>query len=349
MQTEKLPKLSLTCVVIRAPRKTCLFPERLREAYDSGREFAMGLELTERDVRQRLVPARVISAIETAFRDRYSSVAVPVRTQMNLANGIFLVMPCYDRAGHALGMKLVVVQNQPACPEDRIQATYLLLDPQTGAPKLIVPANYLTDLRTAATSAVATKFLAREDVKTLGIFGTGRQARAHARVLPLVRRFERVLVCGKEVNLSREFANEVSAEIGVPVEPAAPSDCAANSDVICACTTSVVPLFDGNLLRRGTHLNLVGAFQPHTCEVDSVAIQRARVVVDTYGGALAEAGDLLIPMQEGVIGRDHIVADLHELVSGKKTVRTAATEITLFKSVGCALEDLVTAELLYPE
>jgi ornithine cyclodeaminase/alanine dehydrogenase-like protein (mu-crystallin family) len=306
----------------------------------------MDRSLTEGDVRERLDGRQVISAIEAAFRDRYSSVIVPTRSHISLANGIFLVMPCYDRTGHALGMKLVVVQDQPARPEDRIQATYLLLDPQTGAPKLILPANYLTDLRTAATSAVATKFLAREDAKTLGIFGTGRQARAHTRVLPLVRRFERVLICGKEAGLAREFAEEVSAEVGVPVEPTAAAECAANSDVICTCTTSPVPLFDGNLLRAGTHMNLVGAFQPHTREVDSVAIQRARVIVDTYDGALAEAGDLLIPMREGVIGRDHIVADLHELVSGKKTGRTAATEITLFKSVGCALEDLVTAELL---
>ena len=302
--------------------------------------------LTEADVRERLDCRQVISAIETAFRDRYASVVIPTRTHLNLAKGIFLVMPCYDRTGHALGMKLVVVQDQPARPEDRIQATYLLLNPQTGAPKLIVAANYLTDHRTAATSAVATRFLAREDAKTLGIFGTGRQARAHIKALPLVRRFERVLVCGKNANLTGEFVKEMSAEAGIPVEPAAASECAANSDVICACTTSAVPLFDGNLLRPGAHLNLVGSFQPHTREVDSAAIQRARVVVDTYDGALTEAGDLLIPMQEGVIGRDHIVADLHELVRGKKTVRTGPSDITLFKSVGCALEDLVTAELL---
>jgi ornithine cyclodeaminase/alanine dehydrogenase-like protein (mu-crystallin family) len=304
------------------------------------------VELSEDDVRRALDPARLISAIETAFRDRYPTVTIPTRTHLNLANGIFLIMPCYDRAGHALGMKLVVVQANPASAEDRIQATYLLLDPETGRPRLLMSAKYLTDLRTAATSAVATRFLAREDARVLGVFGTGRQARAHLKVVPLVRRFERVLVCGRDSSQTREFAKSVSAELQLPIAATDARTCAAESDVICTCTTSQTPLFDGNLLRPGTHLNLVGAFQPQSREVDSATVLRARVVVDTYDAALAEAGDLLIPMREGKIGRDHIASDLHELVSGKKSGRTKADEITLFKSVGCALEDLVTAELM---
>jgi ornithine cyclodeaminase/alanine dehydrogenase-like protein (mu-crystallin family) len=207
-------------------------------------------------------------------------------------------------------------------------------------------ANYLTDLRTAATSAVATKCLAGEDARVLGIFGTGRQARAHIQVLPLVRRFERVLVCGNHPAQAREFATQMSQEINRPVESVDAQTCVTQSDVLCTCTTSQLPLFDGNLLRPGTHLNLVGAFQPHAREVDSHTVQRAHVVVDTYDGALAEAGDLLIPTKEGVISRDHIAADLHELLTGKKQGRTTSSEITLFKSVGCGLEDLVTAELL---
>lgn len=302
--------------------------------------------LTEADVR-RLDPQRVIAAIESAFRDRYPSVIIPTRIHLNLGNGIFLIMPCYDRAGHALGMKLVTVQENPARPEDRIQATYLLLDPETARPTLTVPANYLTDLRTAATSAVATKFLARENAKTLGIFGTGRQALAHLQVVPLVRRFERVLVCGKNPAATEEFVARSASSL--PLQPADATTCAAESDVLCTCTTSSEPLFDGRLLRPGTHLNLVGAFQPHTREVDGLTIQRARVVVDTYAAALAEAGDLLLPIQQGLITPDHLRADLHELTTGKKIGRTSPEDITLFKSVGCALEDLATAELLATE
>lgn len=302
--------------------------------------------LTEDDVRDRLQPTRVIAAIEAAFRHRYLSTVVPVRSQMNLATGVFLVMQCYDNAGPALGMKLAMVQNQPETPESRVQATYILLDPRTGQTLLAVAAKYLTDLRTAATSAVATKILAREDARILGVFGTGRQARAHIQVMQFVRRFEQILVCGREPAASRDFAQRMSSEIGLPVAGSDARTCAAESDVICACTTSQTPLFDGRILRPGTHLNLVGAFQPHAREVDSETVRRSRVFVETYEGVLAEAGDLLIPLQEGSIQRDHVVGDLHELLSGKKQGRVNDQTITLFKSVGYALEDLATAELL---
>lgn len=301
--------------------------------------------LSEDEIRRQLDPARLIGAIEAAFRGRHPSIVIPHRTHIPIENGTFLIMPCYDRHGANLGMKFVTVLNNPPRAEERIQATYMLFDPETAHPKLSISANYLTDLRTAATSAVATKFLAREDAHVLGIFGTGRQARAHIRTLPLVREFRHVLVCGKNFEQSREFAAEVSEELGLEVAASDASTCAAESDVICTCTTAQVPLFDGNLLRPGTHLNLVGAFQPHAREVDSDTIRRSRLVVDTYEGVLAEAGDILIPVSEGVITRAHLRADLHELTAGKQ-VREDPGDITLFKSVGCALEDLVAAELL---
>lgn len=301
--------------------------------------------LSADEVRRGLVPIQVIAALEAAFRDRFTEIAAPPRTQMKLADGIFLIMPCYDRAGRTLGMKLITVRDLPAGSADRIRATYLLLDPITTEPRLVLDAGYLTDLRTAATSAVATKFLAREDAKTLGIFGTGRQAQAHARVLPLVRHFERIYVCGRNPSQGEDFVQAMSREVAVPLSATTHDQCAA-CDVICTCTTSATPLFDGNVLRSGTHLNLVGAFQPHTREVDSITMRRARIYVDTYEGALAEAGDLLIPMKEAVITRDDIAADLHELIAGKKPGRVSASDITVFKSVGCALEDLAAAELL---
>ena len=298
--------------------------------------------LTEDDIRRYLDPARVITAIEDAFRDRYPTALMPLRTQMNLNNGTFLIMPCYDQRP-ALGIKLIMVT--PAA-EQKINATYLLLDPQTACPKLTFPANYLTEVRTAAASAVATKFLARQDVKVLGIFGVGRQARSHLKVLRLVRNFERFLVSGPDPATSRAFAQEMAQELEAKVESVYSRACAAESDVLCTCTTSATPLFDGHLLRPGTHINAIGAFQPHTREVDDVTVQKSKIVVDTYEGALAEAGDLLIPLNKKLITRNHILADLHELVSGKKRIRTTDQDITLFKSVGCALEDLAAAELL---
>ena len=300
--------------------------------------------ISEEDVRRHLDPARLIATIEDAFRRRYGSMLMPLRTQMPVANGTFLVMPCYDGERSSLGMKLVMVT--PTHPQQKVHSTYILLDPETGTPKRSLPANYLTELRTAAASAVATKFLARDDAKVLGVFGIGRQARSHFGVLRLVRNFERFLVCGPDPARSREFAEQVGTELGVKIESVDSRTCAAESDVLCTCTTSITPVFDGHLLRPGTHINAVGAFQAHTRELDQETVQNSKVLVDTYEGALAEAGDLLIPLGEKLIGREHILADLHELVSGKKTVRTSNNDITLFKSVGCALEDLVAAELL---
>lgn len=120
---------------------------------------------------------------------------------------------------------------------------------------------------------------------------------------------------------------------------------ANQSDVVCSCTNSVEPLFDGRLIRPRTYLNLIGTFQPHAREVDSVSIRRSRLFVDTYDGALAEAGDILVPLRAGDIERDHIKGDLHELLSGAKAGRSRHDDITIFKSVGCALEDLITAKL----
>jgi ornithine cyclodeaminase/alanine dehydrogenase-like protein (mu-crystallin family) len=317
--------------------------------------------LTEADVRRLLDPAQLCAAVESAFRDRYPSISLPPRTHAELAHGIFLAMSCYDRAAGTLGMKLVLVRDQAqnhaggqrhdpaaaALTEGRVQATYLLLDPETAQPRLTIAANYLTDLRTAATSAVATKYLARPDASTLGIFGTGRLARTHLSVLPLVRNFQCVLVCGRNPSRSAEFVQEMSRRFpGLTLTAADARTCAAQSDVLCTCTSNSAPLFDGRDLRPGTHLNLVGAFRAQTREVDTHTVQRSRVVVDTYGAALSEVGELLIPLQEGAITRDHIAADLHELVSGTKQGRRSPEEITLFKSVGCALEDLVAAELL---
>jgi ornithine cyclodeaminase/alanine dehydrogenase-like protein (mu-crystallin family) len=302
--------------------------------------------LTEDEVRSRLDPARLLAAIEEAFRSRYPHALIPLRTQMRLAEGVFFIMPCFDRQNSSLGMKLVTVLENPPTPEQKIQATYLVLDPRTGAVVASMSAAYLTDLRTAAASALATKYLAREDVRVLGIFGTGRQARSHLRVLRLVRKFERFLVSGIDHDQSVQFAQEMAHEFGAPVEAVYSRACASESDVLCTCTTSKTPLFDGHLLRPGTHVNCIGAFQPNTREVDSVTVLRSRVVVDTYEGAFAEAGDLLMPMNEGVITRAHILADLHELLSRKKTVRRNPQEITLFKSVGVALEDLAAAEIV---
>ncbi len=307
--------------------------------------------LTEEQVKRLLDPRKAITVIEEVFgRDYQATVRMPPRMHLEIpSHGVLLAMPCYDSRLACLGIKLVTVAEQPRRPNDRVQATYVLLDPETGKLLALLEANYLTDVRTAATSAAAMKNLARAEAHTLGIFGTGRQARAHILVLREVRNFQRFLVCGSQPERSKEFAGRIAKECDLEVEAVDAHTCVTESDVLCTCTTSSVPLFDGSLVRPGTHLNLVGAFRPNTREVDDETIRQARVIVDTYDGALAEAGDLLIPLQRGAITREHIVADLHEIISGERVGRRNPEEITVFKSVGCALEDLVTAKLVYEE
>ena len=302
--------------------------------------------ISEAEVKRLLQPGPVIAAIEEAFRNHFHTAVAPIRTQQAFGgDGVLLLMPCYDPLYRAGGVKIVTVARPAQSGHDRVHSTYLLLS-AGGAPELLIEAGYLTEIRTAATSALATKHLARKDATTLGIFGTGRQARAHLEVFARTFNFKVILVCGSSPQRSVDFARQIRTELDLHVEAVDARNCAASSDVICTCTTAREPIFSGELLRPGTHLNLVGAFQPDAREVDELTVKRARVIVDTYDGALAEAGDLLIPVQSGAVTRDHIAADLHELVTGKKPGRQSNDEITLFKSLGCALEDLATAVLI---
>ena len=302
------------------------------------------LILSDDQLRKLLNADQVIQTIHGAFSRGFSSVRMPVRTLLDLDGAVLLIMPCYDDSLKAAGVKLVSVSEKSG-----VNASYELLDATSGIALARMEANYLTDLRTAATSAVATDLLARKDASTLGIFGSGRQAAAHLALLPRVRSFKRFLVCGSGRSDVKAFCRKMKEGQGIEVEPVTAEICARESDVICTCTTATGPLFDGRWLRPGTHLNLVGAFQPHTREVDDETVRRARVVVDTYDGCLSEAGDLLIPLQNGAVGQSHVIADLHEITSGKKSGRTGRDDITLFKSVGCALEDLVTALAAYKQ
>ncbi len=302
------------------------------------------ITLNDVDVQALGVPSEIIGIIRDAFaRDYHKTLHMPVRTQVPLADGgILLLMPAYDSEMEVAGVKTVTVTASAG-----VRAHYELMDGVSGAVLARMEARWFTDLRTAATSAVATDLLARPDATTLGIFGSGRQATAHISVLPLVRRFKRVLVCGSGRSDVDWFCKSNRAILKLPVEPVTAEECVRESDVICTCTTSHDPVFRGEWLRPGTHVNLVGAFQPHTRECDDETMRRARIVVDTYEGAMAEAGDILLPLKSGAIKREQIVADLHELASGNRQGRTGPEDITVFKSVGCALEDLVTAHWIY--
>lgn len=300
--------------------------------------------LTDDQVRRLADVESVIAVIREAFsRDFSKTLQMPVRSSLSLdAGGVLLLMPAHDSYLGIAGVKTVTVTRQGG-----VNAVYELIDPLSGLVRARIEAKWLTDIRTAATSAVATGFLARGDATTLGIFGTGRQAESHIAALPRVRKFARVLICGSSNTDVPSFCQRMRDRYKIEAVAADAETCTRESDVICTCTTSRVPVLEGQWLRPGTHLNLIGAFQPETREVDDETMVRSRVVVDTRDGCMAEAGDILIPLAKEIIRSDQLVGDLHQIVSGKRIGRRRAEDITLFKSVGCALEDLVTAKLVY--
>jgi ornithine cyclodeaminase/alanine dehydrogenase-like protein (mu-crystallin family) len=286
----------------------------------------------------------VTNAIDDAFRlDRHSYV-MPQRLILPQGDRTVLVMPCF--AKNIFGVKIVTMKREPGRGYRVLKANYTLYDGKSGQALLFMEADALTDLRTAATSAVATRLMARPRPSVLGIFGTGRQAKAHLTVLCQMFQFREVLVCGSSPERTAAFIQTTASSFAVALRAVNPSTCAAESEVLCTCTTSTTPLFDGKLIQPGCHINAVGAFRPDTRELDDETIRRSRLVVDTYEGSPVEAGEILIPQQSGKIGKNHILADLHEALSKKVVIRRSDADITLFKSVGCALEDLAAARLL---
>ena len=278
-----------------------------------------------------------IDALEAAFAGRLPD--APPRARVEAPAGDVLLMPAVGE--REAGVKLVTVA--PGNPErglPLIHALYVLLDGATLAPIALFEGAALTALRTAAVSGLATRYLAREDAARLVIFGAGVQATAHLEAMTAVRPVERVVVVSRTEGAADRLAGR-ARDAGLEASTGEPA-AVADSDIVCTCTTSATPLFDGSRLSAGAHVNAIGAYRPEDREVDDGTVRRARIVVETREAAMAEAGDILIPMKAGVIDETAIVADLAEVVGGR-LVRRSPEEVTLFKSVGVAFEDLVVA------
>jgi len=312
------------------------------------------LVLGRDDLERVLHPLDVVEALADAFASyaagRWS---IPPRAHVPAgAGGVLLVMPAAEAASvgeGALGAKVVTVypgNRARGCPT--LYASYLLLDSTTGEPLALLEGQTLTGVRTGAASALAARHLARADARRLACFGAGAQAAFQLRSLTAVRPIERVDVVGRDPERAARFAAAMSAELGIPVLVAPDGRTAlATADIVTCATTSTTPVVRGAELKSGTHVDAVGAFRPDERELDTDTIARAHVVVDTYAGALAEAGDLAIPLAAGSIPPAHVAAELADLVTGARPGRRDDREITVFKSVGVALEDLAAARLAY--
>lgn len=313
----------------------------------------MPVILTREDIRRLLAMEEVIEALREAFL-AYSrgETVVPLRLGMEVSpyQGISLLMPSFQKNPDGLGVKLVSVFPENAKKGlPTIYAYYLLCDPQTGALLALMDGAMLTGIRTGAASGLASSYLGRKDSRVLGLLGTGVQARfqleAMKAVFPMLGE---LLVFDVDEKRSARFVEELAPDLGMEARVAQRADeVASRADVIVTATTSRSPVFPGKLLKPGTHINAIGGFTPSMQEVDEETVLRSKVVVDTFEGCLSEAGELLIPMQKGLFSKDRIHSDLSGLVSGKRKGREDPEEITLFKSVGTALEDLAAARLAY--
>jgi ornithine cyclodeaminase/alanine dehydrogenase-like protein (mu-crystallin family) len=284
----------------------------------------------------------LIAELKRAFAQGAS---VPLRHahQVNQQeNARLLLMPAW-REGEALGVKIVTAfPGNAQRGAATVAATYVLLDGATGHPLALIDGEALTLRRTAAASALASSFLSRPDSRTLLIVGTGKLAPYMAAAHAAVRDFKRVLVWGRSPEKARVLAERLEATPAMDLHSAL-----AEADVVTCATTAATAIVHGAHVRPGTHVDLVGGFTPTMREADDALVAKSSVFVDTYVGALAEGGDVVEPLRLGVVKRTDVRAELAELCRGDKPGRTSAAEITLFKSVGTALEDLAAARMVH--
>lgn len=290
-------------------------------------------------------------------------VVQPVRSVLRLPDGSGLLglMPAIlgadagvtaggaRRSSALLGLKAITVMpGNHGTPYDSHQGAVLLFEADHGRLLAIVDASAVTRIRTAAVSAAATRVLASPDAGDLAILGSGVQAAAHLDAMCAVRPITRVRVWSRNAESARRFAAEAAAKLSIPVEAAPdPRDAVRGASIICTTTAATEPVLHGAWIASGAHVNAVGACTPAARELDTEAVRRATLFVDQRAAALAEAGDLLIPIREGALTPAHIAAEIGDVLAGTHPGRRASDEITLFKSLGLAVEDLAAAARLY--
>lgn len=316
------------------------------------------LMLSARDVDNALTFPGLVETLRTAFRE---GAIQPVRHHHSIerpsgAASTLLLMPAWSDFnagvsgnGH-IGVKIVTVSpDNNAINKPAVMGLYLLLDGTTGEPQALIDGPRLTQWRTACASALAATYLAREDASRLLIVGAGALSTFLARAHSAVRPIRQIRVWNRTAANAEKVVAELRAD-GLAAEAASDLDAElAQADIVSSATISSTPLIKGALLKPGAHVDLVGGFTPAMREADDDAIRRARVFVDTRAGATKEAGDIVQPLASGVLAADNIVADLHELARGHKQGRQGADEITLFKSVGAALEDLAAGIAVFQQ
>ena len=312
------------------------------------------LILSGDDVQSVLTMKDAIDVVEEAFKQfALGNVEMPVRASIALEQykGLMLTMPAYIGGKlNALGQKVVTVypENIERHKLPTILATVQLFDPETGDCLALMDGTFLTAIRTGAASGIATKYLAKSNSTCVALFGAGGQAEKQLEAVSKVRGINLAKVFDPVTQRASEYCERMSRKLGIDVKVGiSPQETLRDADIIICASTSRTPVFSGDWLQPGMHINGIGSHTLDTRELDTTTVRRSKVVVDSRDAALKEAGDLLIPIAENAISSDHIWAELGDIILGTKKGRTSDQEITLFKSVGIALQDMSTAQLAY--
>jgi ornithine cyclodeaminase/alanine dehydrogenase-like protein (mu-crystallin family) len=303
--------------------------------------------LSTEDVRQALPMSRAIEVMRSAFGQLSANEAdVPLRTRLQTDKGLILLMPAFLHRSREIGLKMVSIWgDNPARGLPAIIALATVLDPDTGEPRALINGEMLTALRTGAGGGLATDMLARPDASVVAVFGSGVQARAQLEAAGVVRQIKEVRIFGRTPSSVDKFAAEVADWPDAPqvIIAGTRKDAVVGADIVITATTSEKPVFDGRDLSPGTHITGVGSYAPHMQEVDEETVRRAKIVVDSLQACLAEAGDLIIPLEKNVISKLDIHAELGQIINGERAARESREEITFFKSVGVAVQDAAAA------
>ena len=291
-----------------------------------------------------------IAVMETMFRDlAEGKVLQPLRSLMWLPDksGLLGMMPGYAAGPNIIAVKLITIfhHNGPAGYPSH-QGVVILFEATHGQPLLILDAGEITAIRTAAASAVATRLLSRDEATTLAIIGTGEQAERHIEAISLVRDIQKVYCWGRNPAHATALQKKLAGQY--PIEITATAQAATTAaDIICTVTASAQPVVQGDWLKKGAHLNVIGSCTPNSREVDTAAILRSSLFTDRLESLFNEAGDFLLPKKEGRITENDVKGEIGEVLTGTKKGRTRPDEITLFKSLGIAAEDLYAAWHIY--
>ncbi len=295
--------------------------------------------------------SQAIEAMKGAFRELSAKQAlVPLRTHVSLpeAKGDVLVMPAYSPAAKRFSVKVITLfEDNVTLQLPFIQAMVMVFDGNTGSPLAIMEGTSLTAIRSGAASGAATDVLAQPEASKVAIFGAGIQAHTQLEAVCAVRPIRHAWVYDQDAQRAAVFARDAGAALGIEVRVAANSAEALNgAEVVCTATTSGTPVFADHELSPGVHINAIGAYKPQLREIPPLTVARAQVVVDQLEAVWEEAGDLILPLQAGVISADHVHAELGQILAGERPGRSDSESITLFKSVGIAIQDLAAASVV---